>query len=254
MGQHWGPPGWGWGWRGTVRLCHAAPGSPAGPGAACVAGRWPGSGPAPPWAESLQPSGHCPLQPQHRGTQPQPSAPIPPPPKKTLPCGWGAATPTPSPAPALSCPQPKTGVTGGGSGGPTRHCCPVSHCAVPSHAMPCRAGPYNGTPCRAVLCLMVASPGTTWMQEILTLLFSHGDALPAKTIPNWERAPWLEQIYFRDALQDTATHRLITTHLPARVLAPALQQSKAKVRGGAGCSWGGPRGGIPCLRDFPLLG
>lgn len=70
------------------------------------------------------------------------------------------------------------------------------------------------------------------MQEILTLLFSRGDVLPAKTIPNWERAPWLEQIYFRDALQDTATPRLITTHLPARILAPALQQSKAKVRGG----------------------
>ncbi|NXX99554.1 ST2B1 Sulfotransferase, partial [Centropus bengalensis] len=71
--------------------------------------------------------------------------------------------------------------------------------------------------------------GTTWMQEILTLLFSRGDVQPAKTIPNWERAPWLEQIYFRAALQDTAARRLITTHLPARVLAPALQQSKAKV-------------------------
>ncbi|XP_061226336.1 sulfotransferase 1A1-like isoform X2 [Neopsephotus bourkii] len=74
--------------------------------------------------------------------------------------------------------------------------------------------------------------GTTWMQEILTLLFSHGDVLPAKTIPNWERAPWLEQVYFREALQDlqdTAACRLITTHLPARILAPALQHSKAKV-------------------------
>ncbi|NXJ63618.1 ST2B1 Sulfotransferase, partial [Rostratula benghalensis] len=71
--------------------------------------------------------------------------------------------------------------------------------------------------------------GTTWMQEILTLMFSHGDVLPAKTIPNWERAPWLEQIYFRDALQDTTARRLITTHLPAHVLTSALQQSKAKV-------------------------
>ncbi|NWZ28255.1 ST2B1 Sulfotransferase, partial [Asarcornis scutulata] len=71
--------------------------------------------------------------------------------------------------------------------------------------------------------------GTTWMQEILTLLYSRGDALPAKTIPNWERAPWLEQIHFRGALRDTATHRLITSHLPARVLAPLLQGSKAKV-------------------------
>ncbi|NXS58823.1 ST2B1 Sulfotransferase, partial [Brachypteracias leptosomus] len=71
--------------------------------------------------------------------------------------------------------------------------------------------------------------GTTWMQEILTLLFSHGDVVPAKTIPNWERAPWLEQIYCRAALQDSPTRRLLTTHLPARVLAPALQRSKAKV-------------------------
>lgn len=81
------------------------------------------------------------------------------------------------------------------------------------------------------------------MQEILTLLFSHGDVLPAKTIPNWERAPWLEQVYFREALQDmqdTAACRLITTHLPARMLAPALQQSKAKVRAAMG--WGVPTG------------
>ncbi|NXL87848.1 ST2B1 Sulfotransferase, partial [Alectura lathami] len=73
------------------------------------------------------------------------------------------------------------------------------------------------------------SPGTTWMQEILTLLYSRGDARPAKTIPNWERAPWLEQIHFRSALRDSAAHRLITSHLPARVLAPLLQRSKAKV-------------------------
>ncbi|POI22090.1 hypothetical protein CIB84_014161 [Bambusicola thoracicus] len=71
--------------------------------------------------------------------------------------------------------------------------------------------------------------GTTWMQEILTLLYSRGDTQPAKTIPNWERAPWLEQIHFRSSLRDTATHRLITSHLPARVLGPRLQGSKAKV-------------------------
>ncbi|KAM6118049.1 sulfotransferase 2B1 [Pterocles gutturalis] len=80
-----------------------------------------------------------------------------------------------------------------------------------------------------VLIATYPKSGTTWMQEILTLLLSRGDAQPAKTIPNWERAPWLEQIYFRDMLRDTATPRLITTHLPARVLAPALQRSKPKV-------------------------
>ncbi|NWY10654.1 ST2B1 Sulfotransferase, partial [Aphelocoma coerulescens] len=80
-----------------------------------------------------------------------------------------------------------------------------------------------------VLIATYPKSGTTWMQEILTLLFSLGDARPAKTIPNWERAPWLEQIYCREALQDTETPRLLTTHLPAHILAPALQRSKAKV-------------------------
>lgn len=91
------------------------------------------------------------------------------------------------------------------------------------------------------------------MQEVLTLLFSRGDALPAKTIPNWERAPWLEQIYCRGVLREGAAPRLLTTHLPARVLAPALQRSKAKVTEG----WwhgGGPRRGIPCPRGFLQAG
>ncbi|NXY20217.1 ST2B1 Sulfotransferase, partial [Atrichornis clamosus] len=80
-----------------------------------------------------------------------------------------------------------------------------------------------------VLIATYPKSGTTWTQEILTLLFSLGDARPAKTIPNWERAPWLEQIYCREALRDTEAPRLLTTHLPAHVLAPALQRSKAKV-------------------------
>ncbi|KAM8799312.1 sulfotransferase 2B1-like [Eudromia elegans] len=80
-----------------------------------------------------------------------------------------------------------------------------------------------------VLIVTYPKSGTTWMQEILTLLYSDGDALPAQTIPNWERAPWLEQIYFKDTLRDTGGPRLITSHLPARVLAPALQRARAKV-------------------------
>ncbi|XP_038224359.1 sulfotransferase 2B1-like [Dermochelys coriacea] len=71
--------------------------------------------------------------------------------------------------------------------------------------------------------------GTTWMQEILTLIRSKGDLEPAKTIPNWARAPWLEHTYFKDMLQETGEPRLITTHLPCQVLAPALKKSKAKV-------------------------
>lgn len=262
------------------RLCRTAPGLPAGPGAACAAGRWLGLGTAPPWARPPGPHSPVPTDLSRHSTEdPQPLA--------------GSSQNCPSPA--LSRPQPQTGVTGvagEGSGGPTRHCWPpaaLCHaelfhaalcqpaprlaapydgmpcCATPCHALLCRgtlcrrhcASLCRATFCNAARCLTAASPGTTWMQEILTLLFSHGDVLPAKTIPNWERAPWLEQIYFRDALRDTAAPRLITTHLPARVLAPALQQSKAKVRGGwdgpggphagspghrASCSWGDCRG------------
>lgn len=98
------------------------------------------------------------------------------------------------------------------------------------------------------------------MQEILTLLFSLGDARPAKTIPNWERAPWLEQIYCREALRDTETPRLLTSHLPAHVLAPALQRSKAKVRGvpgglgvpaGTSHSWGNAGGFLSGVEGNP---
>ncbi|XP_029466519.1 sulfotransferase family cytosolic 2B member 1-like [Rhinatrema bivittatum] len=71
--------------------------------------------------------------------------------------------------------------------------------------------------------------GTTWMQEILTLIHSKGDSLLAQTVPNWVRAPWLEHTYFRETVRDEGGVRLITTHLPYDILAPALKKSKAKV-------------------------
>ncbi|XP_075045159.1 sulfotransferase 2B1-like [Mixophyes fleayi] len=71
--------------------------------------------------------------------------------------------------------------------------------------------------------------GTTWMQEILTLIYSQGDTEIATTVPNWVRAPWLEHTYFKETLKDGEGPRIITTHLPSDVLAPALQKSKAKV-------------------------
>ncbi|XP_075795951.1 sulfotransferase 2B1-like [Pelodiscus sinensis] len=80
-----------------------------------------------------------------------------------------------------------------------------------------------------VLIATYPKSGTTWMQEILTLILSKGDPESATTIPNWARAPWLEQTYFRDVLPETGGPRLITTHLPCQVLAPALRQAKAKV-------------------------
>ncbi|KAK6294655.1 hypothetical protein J4Q44_G00354850 [Coregonus suidteri] len=37
--------------------------------------------------------------------------------------------------------------------------------------------------------------GTTWMQEVVTLVKNRGDPQLSKTVPNWARAPWLEQHY-----------------------------------------------------------
>ncbi|XP_029318661.1 sulfotransferase family 5A, member 1 [Cottoperca gobio] len=69
--------------------------------------------------------------------------------------------------------------------------------------------------------------GTTWMQEIVTLISSKGDPHVSQTVPNWARAPWLEHHYFAET--SPTTPRVITTHLPHHLLGPALQGSKAKV-------------------------
>ncbi|KAM4629925.1 sulfotransferase family 5A, member 1 [Polymixia lowei] len=72
--------------------------------------------------------------------------------------------------------------------------------------------------------------GTTWMQEIVTLIRSRGDPHLSQTVQNWARAPWLEQ-YYSAALLEACPQgpRVLTTHLPHHLLAPALQGSKAKV-------------------------
>ncbi|XP_051235651.1 sulfotransferase family 5A, member 1 [Dicentrarchus labrax] len=72
--------------------------------------------------------------------------------------------------------------------------------------------------------------GTTWMQQIVTLISSKGNPNLSQTVPNWTRAPWLEQYYFSVLLEASSiTSRVITTHLPHHLLGPALQGSKAKV-------------------------
>ncbi|XP_071775629.2 sulfotransferase family 5A, member 1 [Centroberyx gerrardi] len=72
--------------------------------------------------------------------------------------------------------------------------------------------------------------GTTWMQEIVTLICSKGDPHLSQTVPNWTRAPWLEQFYSAAVLEASSRGpRVITTHLPQHLLGPALQGSKAKV-------------------------
>uniref|UniRef100_A0ABM5ETR6 Sulfotransferase n=1 Tax=Pogona vitticeps TaxID=103695 RepID=A0ABM5ETR6_9SAUR len=80
-----------------------------------------------------------------------------------------------------------------------------------------------------VLLVTYPKSGTTWMQEILTLIYSSGDPEPVKTVPNWARVPWLEHIYFEKVFQKKEGPRLITTHLPQQVLGTALRKAKPKV-------------------------
>ncbi|KAG8437572.1 hypothetical protein GDO86_008326 [Hymenochirus boettgeri] len=80
-----------------------------------------------------------------------------------------------------------------------------------------------------VLIVTYPKSGTTWMQEILTLIYSIGDDEIAKTVPNWTRTPWLEHTYFKDIITEDDGPRIITTHLRSEVLLPQLRNSKAKV-------------------------
>ncbi|XP_069785982.1 sulfotransferase 2B1-like [Narcine bancroftii] len=71
--------------------------------------------------------------------------------------------------------------------------------------------------------------GTTWMQEILPLIYSNGDLTPVQTIPNWQRVPWLEHISGKSLLEERPSPRLITTHLQNHMLPKIFHTSKAKV-------------------------
>lgn len=71
--------------------------------------------------------------------------------------------------------------------------------------------------------------GTTWMQEILTLINSKGDLTPFKSSPNWERVPWVEQKTGRGQLESRPSPRLITSHLPVDMFPKSFCGSKAKV-------------------------
>ncbi|XP_041073333.1 sulfotransferase 2A1-like [Carcharodon carcharias] len=72
--------------------------------------------------------------------------------------------------------------------------------------------------------------GTTWMQEIVPLVCSNGDLTPVQTIPNWQRVPWLEQKNAKSLLENRPSPRLITTHLPYRLMPKSFNTSKAKVK------------------------
>ncbi|XP_061421258.1 amine sulfotransferase-like isoform X1 [Lethenteron reissneri] len=70
--------------------------------------------------------------------------------------------------------------------------------------------------------------GTTWMQEITTLIVSGGDLTPVKTIPSWERVPWVENITGKGYLENRPSPRLISTHAPYSIAPKKLREGKGK--------------------------
>uniref|UniRef100_A0A8C3FB25 Sulfotransferase n=1 Tax=Chrysemys picta bellii TaxID=8478 RepID=A0A8C3FB25_CHRPI len=71
--------------------------------------------------------------------------------------------------------------------------------------------------------------GTTWMQELLTLIHSNGDPQLARSVPSWERVPWLEQTTAAGFLENRPCPRLISSHLPCGLFPTSFHGSNAKV-------------------------
>ncbi|XP_007423073.1 sulfotransferase family cytosolic 2B member 1-like isoform X2 [Python bivittatus] len=70
--------------------------------------------------------------------------------------------------------------------------------------------------------------GTTWMQEILTLIYSNGDPTFSQSVPSWERVPWVEQKSATQYLENRPCPRLISSHLPATIFPETFFSSQAK--------------------------
>ncbi|KAM8846764.1 sulfotransferase family 2, cytosolic sulfotransferase 3 [Synchiropus picturatus] len=71
--------------------------------------------------------------------------------------------------------------------------------------------------------------GTVWMQQILPLVLNGGDLTPIQTIPNWDRAPWLEDGRLRVVVDQLPCPRLMVTHFHYKMMPPSFFTSKAKV-------------------------
>ncbi|OCT73205.1 sulfotransferase 2B1 [Xenopus laevis] len=71
--------------------------------------------------------------------------------------------------------------------------------------------------------------GTIWMMELLSLIYTNGDPTWCKTVPSWERVPWIEVPAIRRVIQKNNCPRLFTTHLPRSHFCKSFSGSKAKV-------------------------
>lgn len=72
--------------------------------------------------------------------------------------------------------------------------------------------------------------GTTWMQELVPLIMSGGDAASVETLPNWDRAPWLEEHRaIRLNLEERPSPRIFATHFHYNMMPTSFFKVKPKV-------------------------
>nr|XP_033817215.1 sulfotransferase 2B1-like [Geotrypetes seraphini] len=70
--------------------------------------------------------------------------------------------------------------------------------------------------------------GSTWIQEILTLIQNDGDTTISQTVPIWERVNWLEPSIFSLDLDSLPSPRFLSSHLPVNLFPKSFFTSKAK--------------------------
>ncbi|XP_017265276.1 sulfotransferase 2B1-like [Kryptolebias marmoratus] len=80
-----------------------------------------------------------------------------------------------------------------------------------------------------ILIVTYPKSGTTWMQEVLTLVLNGGDLTPFQTIPSWQRVPWVEIKSMVEHVEQLKSPRPLSTHFPCNLMPSSFLTSKAKV-------------------------
>ncbi|XP_053460717.1 sulfotransferase 2A1-like isoform X2 [Nycticebus coucang] len=71
--------------------------------------------------------------------------------------------------------------------------------------------------------------GTNWLIEILCLIQSRGDTNWVRSVPIWDRSPWIELEAGLALANKMEGPRLLTSHLPIHLFPKSFFSSKAKV-------------------------
>uniref|UniRef100_UPI00359008DE sulfotransferase 2B1-like n=1 Tax=Myxine glutinosa TaxID=7769 RepID=UPI00359008DE len=69
--------------------------------------------------------------------------------------------------------------------------------------------------------------GTNWMQVVMRLVYADGDHKFLEDVVSWEATPWLD--IDKDKVEQLPRPRIITSHLPHRLMPRGLQEGSAKV-------------------------